>query len=393
MKPLQQGLPVGVARRGYTIVELLVVAGLLLLLLGVAAGALGSLLRSSERSLAENQLRVGLSAARDLALRSEGGDAAAVFIIENGRCRIVPAVSVGTLVNDEVLGVDGAVQQSPATGTPLRANREVFVPVALAEPIALPARWTVRGFAEPGLLHTTASPNGWYEWVNDVQAATAESGNWVLPETSTLDIETADEGWRRQTFIVRFEARTGNLVTNSNATVLVVDVVPTDEFRGTAPYNTASTRLDELDDDLAPAVRRLLSSRTLHPLNTQLNGTTALHRLLGDRSNDTILARPVQTIALALETSVASGISARGLNRATNSLLLRPEDIGANPSPLDVALVPGAADAAEVQTRINAWIAPDLAATAAAPANVNEPYEARIFTFSRYLGSMQEVKP
>lgn len=389
----QRGGPSVARRRGYTIVELLVVAGLLLLLLGVAAGALGSLLRSSERSLAENQLRVGLAAARDLAVRSEAGDAAAVFILENGRCRIVPAVSVGTLVNDEVLGVDGQVQQSQATGLPLRVDREVFIPVALAEPISLPLRWTVRGFAEPGQLHTTAAPNGWYEWVNDVQATAAESGNWVLPETNVLDIETAEEGWRRQTFIVRYEAKTGNLVTNSNATVLVVDVAPTDEFRGTAPYNTAATRLDELDDDLAPSVRRLLATPALHPLNTRLSATTSLHRLLGDRSNDTILARPVQTIALALETSLASGISARGLNRTTNSLLVRPEDIGADPSPVDVGLVPNVADAAEVQTRVNAWIAPDLTATATAPTGVNEPYEARIFTFSRYLGSMQEVKP
>ena len=381
------------SRRGYTIVELLVVAGLLLLLLGVAAGALGSLLRSSERSLAENQLRVGLSAARDLAVRSESGDAAAVFLLENGRCRIVPAVSIGTLVNDEVLGVDGQVQQSPTTGAPLRVNREVFVPVALAEPITLPLRWTVRGFAEPGQLHATAAPNGWYEWVNDVQATAAESGNWMLPENSVLDIETAEEGWRRQTFIVRFEAKTGNLVTNSNATVLVVAVVPTAESRGAAPYNTVATRLDELDDDLAPAVRRLLASRTLHPLATQLTGTTDLHRLLGDRSNDTILARPVQTVALALESSVASGISARGLNRVTNSLLVRAEDVGTNASPIDVGLVPNVADAAEVQTRVNAWIAPDLSDTAAVPAGINEPFEARIFTFSRYLGSMQEVKP
>lgn len=381
------------SRRGYTIVELLVVAGLLLLLLGVAAGALGSLLRSSERSLAENQLRVGLSAARDLAVRSEAGDAAAVFLLENGRCRIVPAVSIGTLVNDEVLGVDGQVQQSPVTGAPLRVNREVFVPVALAEPITLPLRWTVRGFAEPGQLHTTAAPNGWYEWVNDVQATAAESGNWMLPENGVLNIETPEEGWRRQTFIVRFEAKTGNLVTNSSATVLVVDVAPTDEFRGAAPYNTVATRLDELDDDLAPAVRRLLASRTLHPLATQLTGTTDLHRLLGDRSNDTILARPVQTVALALESSVATGISARGLNRATNSLLVRAEDVGANPSPIDVGLVPNVADAAAVQTRVNAWIAPDLSDAAVVPDGVNEPFEARIFTFSRYLGSMQEVKP
>lgn len=64
----------GLKRRGgYTIVELLAVAGILIILLAFAAGALGSLLRSSERSLAENQLRVGLSAARDLALRSESG--------------------------------------------------------------------------------------------------------------------------------------------------------------------------------------------------------------------------------------------------------------------------------------------------------------------------------
>jgi hypothetical protein len=192
---------------------------------------------------------------------------------------------------------------------------------------------------------------------------------------------------------VRYEAKTGNLVTNSNATVLVVDVVPTDEFRGTAPFDTPTTRLDELDDNLAPSVRRLLTSRALHPQNDQLNSTTDLHRLLGDRSNDTILARPVQTVALALESAVATGISARGLNRGTNSLLVQPQDVGTTASPIDVGLVPNVADASVVQDRINAWIAPDLSAQANAPVGVNEPYDARIFTFSRYLGNVQEIKP
>jgi hypothetical protein len=188
-----------------------------------------------------------------------------------------------------------------------------------------------------------------------------------------LDVDLAEEGWRRQTFVVRYEAQTGNLVTNNNATILVVDVVASDEFRGAAPYQ--DNRLDELDGDLVPVVRRLLASSRLHPLNTQANQTTALHRLLGDRSNDTILCKPVQTIALALESSVATGISARSVNRTSNTLLVAPRDI-TTLSPLDLALVPGA-DAVQVQERIN----------------VKEPFDARIFTFSRYLGAIQEVKP
>ncbi|HLP85153.1 MAG TPA: hypothetical protein VK157_12455 [Phycisphaerales bacterium] len=373
-----------VARRGYTIVELLAVAGLLVLLLAFAASGLSGLLKSSEKSLAENQLRVGLTAARDLALRSDN-DAVAVFFLENGRCRIVPAVSAGFLKNDEVLGVDG---QAVAN---VRVDREVFVPVTLSEPITLPLRWTVRGFADPGLLHTTAAPNGWYEWINDASATVAEAGNWVLPETSVVDIAQAEQGWRRQTFVVRYEGKTGNLVTNNNATVLVVDVVASDEFRDDPPYDEAANRLDELDGDLLPVVRRMLSNRNLHPAAAQLNQTTDLHKLLGDRSTDTVLARPVQTIALALETNVASGVSARSLNRSTNSLLVSA-DAATNPSPIDVALFSGI-DAAEVQERINAWIAPDLSTQGTPPNGVQEPYDARIFTFSRYLGAMQEVKP
>lgn len=380
----------GLKRRGgYTIVELLAVAGILIILLAFAAGALGSLLRSSERSLAENQLRVGLSAARDLALRSESGDAVALFIVENGRCKIVPAVSVGVLKNDEVLGKDSEVLRDPVTNAPARANREVFVQVPLAELVTLPLRWTVRGFADPGALHRAAAPSGWYEWIDDASSTLTEGGNWVFPETNVLDVDLAEEGWRRQTFVVRYEAQTGNLVTNNNATILVVDVVASDEFRGAAPYQ--DNRLDELDGDLVPVVRRLLASSRLHPLNTQANQTTALHRLLGDRSNDTILCKPVQTIALALESSVATGISARSVNRTSNTLLVAPRDI-TTLSPLDLALVPGA-DAVQVQERINAWIAPKLDAATPTDVNVKEPFDARIFTFSRYLGAIQEVKP
>jgi hypothetical protein len=54
--------------------------------------------------------------------------------------------------------------------------------------------------------------------------------------------------------------------------------------------------------------------------------------------------------------------------------------------------VPGA-DAVQVQERINAWIAPKLDAATPTDVNVKEPFDARIFTFSRYLGAIQEVKP
>ena len=84
----------------FTLVELLVVIAIFVLLLAIAVPAFSSMLYSSEQSLADNHLRMGLGAARDAAIRSpQGTDAAAVFFYDpaTGRTMILPCIAAGVL--------------------------------------------------------------------------------------------------------------------------------------------------------------------------------------------------------------------------------------------------------------------------------------------------------
>ena len=64
------------ADRGFTITELLVVIVIFVLIIGIAIPAFKSMIESSERALAENQLRVGLGSARNAAIQNASADAA-----------------------------------------------------------------------------------------------------------------------------------------------------------------------------------------------------------------------------------------------------------------------------------------------------------------------------
>src|SRR4051812_14600321 len=113
-------------RRAFTITEILVVISIIVLMIAIAVPAFSSLIGSSERALAENQLRAGLAAARDAAIQSETGDGAAVFFFTpGGRISIVACTAVGQ-IEDQVPPV-GAVPTTNIT-------RDVFAPVPGMEP-------------------------------------------------------------------------------------------------------------------------------------------------------------------------------------------------------------------------------------------------------------------
>lgn len=375
------------ARRGFTIAELLVVISILVLLLGVAAGSIRSLLASSERSLADQQLRIAIGAARDLALRSNS-DAGAFFLFSNGRISVVPALQVGQIEDLPVLPTG-----SPRTllAGQRRPVRDIFAPSYTTTSFVLPAGYSVRGYAAPGLLNNdVTNNNGLYDAPDAMPQDQAEEGNWVFPETSFFDPTDARTGSLRHTFFVRFEARTGNLVLNNPRAVLLLDVVNTTEFRGTTPYS--DRRIDEADE-LAGFVALVLGDATLNPVGPPATTLTPAQRLLGDASPDTVLSLPVTELALYREVSLASSIGARSVNRATGTVYgvaggasqpLEPQ--------LDTSLFPTPPPAGAMQQRINDWINVRASGTADAPTN-NSQFDARVFSVARYLSQLQEVSP
>ena len=366
---------------GFTITELLVVIVIFVLVIGIAIPAFTSMVQSSERSLAENQLRVGLSSARDAAIQSPASDAAAVFFFQpGGRVSIVPCISVGFLEDDE---------NSRGTATGRRGvSREVFVPLATAAPIQLPRNWGIRAYTPANTVSgtdvtATGDANGWYDSLAAGTTSPAADGHWLFPETNFINPAAANAGatgWQRQTFMVRFRNGTGELDAGNRALALVIDPVAAQNFRQTAPFS--ATRLDQASD-LAAAVNRLLEAN--------LTGTQRTDRikLLGDVSIDSILARPVTELAVYNERSLtgalAQTLGARGTNRATGTSYADPATTEG--PELDASLFAGTPDLLAVNRTAGLWIEGRLAD---AGGDVIET-DSRIFTLQRYLGQAQEV--
>ncbi len=415
----------------FTLIELIVVITIIAILVAIGLPAFSSVVASSERALAANQLVVGLSTARDAAIRSGpaeaggSGDSAAVFFFEpGGRVSIVPCVHVGTIW-------DLADQTQGMQNTKNRVRRDVFAPIGDVTPIQLPRGWGVRGFAAMGTTDRQSpssalapDPNGWYEKPANAGALAREldpnaPGNWVFPETdfyanvlnpqasSSSARELGVAGLDRQTFLVRFKAGTGAVEINDQRLVLVLDpapsVVPTDARLPAAAHGRqwraelATTPLGDyrvdVTKDFGQFVRRLASRVDMDgsaSLQTSAADLEAIRQVLGDESCDTILARPVTEIALYSEQRLARGIGGTGANRATGCLYGGRDTSGRAVVPIrpeiDVAAIgfgTAAPSQIELASRINAWIEGRYT-----PQGATEPVEsdARIFTVSRYLG-------
>lgn len=356
-----------IARRAaFTITELLVVISVIVIMIAIAVPALTNLIDGSERTLAENQLRVGISAGRDAAIRSDGGDGGVVFVHQfdsrGGRIVMIPVVQVGTI--DDVVNNEG-------TASPTIVKRDIFAPVPNAQPVAMPRGWGIRGFAPPGSVSAAGAQNGWYGWLE----SRADDGNWVFPETGFFDPASANlgrQGWRRQSFFVRFEAGTGVLRTERSDLALVLDPVAEDAFRETAPWSLA--RVDRAASQIEWA-RRTARRTDLTPVQRT--------SLLGDTSIDTILVRPVTEVALYNESSMAGALGLRGLNRDTGTLYLPNggADGGFDPELL------GTRTPVQVAADQALWIAGRYPAT-----GVRVPSDARVFALSKYLGGLEELK-
>lgn len=344
-------------RRAFTLVELLVVISIFVLVLAIAIPAFSTMLYNSEQAMAENGLRIALSAARDAALRSSAGqDAAAVFTYDpGGRLTIVPCVKAG-----DVIDVENMVDP------PKLVRRDVFVPQPGYEPIQLPSGWMVRAYAPAGSINPE-----WYEKTYP-GAAERQRGNWIFPESGFYDTERSAaaagaDGDDRQTFMVRFAGATGKLSVSDPTPVLVFSPSP-GPFRTLQPW--ASFRADR-ESEQGRFIRRVSAAPL--PMQDKFD-------MLGNQSSDTILARSVGQLAIYSESRLASAVGAR-TDSATGTIYERPgqsNDWG----PRLVASGPGVVDTRDV----NEWIEGRLT-SGGRPV----PSDARLFAIHPYLGWLQEV--
>jgi type II secretory pathway pseudopilin PulG len=391
----------------FTITELLVVIAVIVLLVAIAVPAFSSLIASSERSLAENQFRVGVSAARDAAIQSESsGDAAAVFLFLNGRTVILPCVAVGQVADLKNLG-----------GSPTDPDnivmRDIFVPIATIEPVQLPRGWSVRAYAADGTCYDAGAPapnysERWYESYDGAGAALSGFGGWVFPENgyfvpTSNGVQASREGSRRQTFIVRFKGGTGELVPAGGATALVFAPLAETGFRTGAVYSTF--RADQLrmgappNMSLAPSqaawVRSVLAYRPdIDPPAAPVTDPNRIRRqLLGDQSPDTVMVRPVTELALYQESRLGAGLRVQRLNSKTGTLYADPAATPSVPR-LDVNLL----TPSPLEQEMSEWITEWVEGRYTFPPNSTRqedlvPSDARIYTLQRYLGQVQEITP
>lgn len=330
--------------RAFSLLELLVVVTILVLLIGFALPAFSSILGSVERSVAENQLKIGIAAGRDAAIANVLGDGAAVFMFEpGGRMSIVPCREV-TRIRDRLPVVD------PLTGT-REVTRSVFIPVADSEPLQLPKGWSIRGYAPPGRIHSPRdrNRNGWYEG-DELWGDLDGGGAWLFPENGFYDRTVGNVGVNRQSFMIRFRSGTGEVVTDNTDLCLVVDLSPESEFRTLSPWNMM--RMDRADD-LELAVRRYAAIINDADLSEQE------FSILGDEATDTILVGPVVALGLYEESKLAVGVGLKGLNRTTGSIY-RASDIDprlpATVPEFDSSLRRAFGNGQTISNQINAWM-------------------------------------
>ena len=357
-------------RRAYTIVELLVVIVIGALLLGIAVPAFQSILSSSKQSMAQNSLQQAIYAARDVAVGNlGGGDSAAVFFYDTNRGLSVGVYEkVGSFDDDSDNG--GVVQ------------RDVFVPVSTVDAVQLPPGYMVRGFT----LGTVLRDEDWYKELKDYAPTSGGiqpgggsdrgPGAWVFPETDFYDPTRQDDGQDRQTFMVRFTAGSGEISRDTTSAVILdprpssLNRSPTGELE---PVNQA-------EDLRSWAVRAVT---TLDPAVVAARPT-----LLGNRSSDTVLARPVTDIALYRELRMGQMLGLRGLNRKTGTIYKRKDK-----PEIDPAIFRNAADAQDrvrLETKITRWLEGRLALDDNLVSTASEA-DSLVYTINSYFGDLVEI--
>ena len=220
--------------------------------------------------------------------------------------------------------------------------------------IQLPRGWGVAGYAETGSIDRIVDQDemvteGWYDSLAygddgmNIQAVgtfdpVRDAGHWVLPETDyyekftqapgaspadgfTSEVSTADGNRTpRQSFMLRFESGTGLLVRGGRPS-LVLDPRPSSLGRllSPPPRWTRANRIDNAVEWTNRVLETLVIDETATsyvPLRDESLRVT----LIGNYSNDTVLAGSVARLAVFEDRDLAAGLGATGLNQETNSL-------------------------------------------------------------------------
>jgi len=279
---------------GFTLTEVLAVTIIVVILIGISVPSFNSMLESANQTRASTLLRLGASAAQDAAIRADDArDTAAFFLFEpGGRITIVVGKEVGEYRPPS--GVDGG------DGEP----RSIFVADPTLESIEMPARMLVRGLAPANSIEQGIDGDvTGYAWYADSRYE-HDQLNWVLPETGLLDPESLDddEGYKRQSFMLRFEGGTGRAATDVKRQALLFDPRPEVEFRTRSPWTNGADPYvrPDLNPNHRMLVRKALGDPNLDADDREL--------LIGDRSPDTVLARQVSMVALYDARELASAV-------------------------------------------------------------------------------------
>ncbi len=371
--------------RGFTIIELLVVITIITIIVLIALPRFSAMISSQEEQLAVNLLGTAMKSGRDAAMRSGGDDDAAIVFFyrpaaansgTGGRMVLMPCVKVGTFLDDpRRVGAGGNGGVNDVRGE----LRDVFVPVTGFDPIVMPRNWMVRGYAPPNSIQPAGE---WYESGASNRYQQAE-GNWVFPETDFYDHAKGRVGNDRQTFMVRFKAGTGEVVTVPNSTAIVIDVRPNYENRPSGDPSWALYNAYDRVGFVRKALRQGGSARQL------LFGSDNS----GQYSSDTVLVRPVGQLALYDETKLAAALGAQ-TSPGSCCLYRPPPDpngvIGSSNDPTsDYPAFVNGVDS----IKINQWIEGDT--------NFNNRVEgpdgrdgptARVFSLDRYSGEPRQLE-
>lgn len=300
---------------GFTIMEMIVVVIMLLAVLAMVLPSFVSLKRSGEYTVAQELLKQAVRDARGRALSAKN-DTAVVFVFS-------PDTGIQLLVCERVGQTILDRDTSQTGGGAVFVEREVFVPITGRKPVEIPRGVSIRGYAKQFSVD-----NAWYEPTqNGGVRYLVDEPAWVFPETdfySRLVADNqansaADVGRDRQTFMVRFASRTGQLVTGEAAAAVVV--LPRPSASGRQRDLAAIERLD-LSADLASQVASIIE-RPLWP-----GGSTsplAQRDLLGDDSGDTALVRSVTRLALYRERDLAAALGVR-LDPVSGTIYELPEN-------------------------------------------------------------------